>query len=239
MKGKSGRLALTVVVIVLACGLAACSSKKQPPAPSPLPEMPSAPPAPGEPRIITDLSALSSSNGSGKALALPEGAVKAVAGANPPTSVTGGLKAAGSIRYVGNGKRPGEERLLNIKAAQYNDFCARLMDQVFTAMLDGEREDPIDRLQLPRQLKPVILVATLNGTGQLKEILLEQHSGQAAVDKMVIDACKKALWARNPPLGARDKDGNYKVRLTAFLKNYASSNGETWTFKTYLGIALL
>ncbi len=239
MKGKSGRLALTAFAIALAWGIAGCSFFRKPaPQPSPPPPPSAAPLVPGQPNVITNLNTLTTSDAGATALTMPSAAVKAVAGNVKPTGVSGGLQSSGSVRYVGSDKHPGQERLLNLKAAHFSDFSGRLMDQVFEAMQTREREDPFDRLQLPKETKPVILIATMNADGRLKEIVLEQHSGVAQLDKMVIAACKKNLYAHNPPTGARAKDGNYQVRLSAFVKNYASE-GQTWTFKTYLGIALL
>ncbi len=240
MKGKSGRLGLTAFAIALGWGIAGCSlfRKPAPAPPPPPPPPPSTPLVPGEPHVITDLNTLTTSDAGATALTMPSAAVKAVAGNVKPNEISGGLESSGSVRYVGSGKRPGQERLLNAKAAQFSNFSGRLMDQVFEAMQTLEREDPIDRLQLPRETKPVILTATMNANGQLKEIVLEQHSGVADLDKMVIAACKQGLYAHNPPPEARAKDGNYRVRLSAFIKNYASQ-GQVWTFKTYLGIALL
>jgi hypothetical protein len=240
MKGKSGRLALTVFAIAIAWGIAGCSMfrKQAPQPPPPTPPPSSSPQVPGEPHVITNLDTLTTSNAGAQALTTPPGAVKAVAGDHAPTEVSGALQYAGSIRYVGTYRYPGQERLLNTKAAHFSDFSTRLMGQLFEAIQNLEREDPMDRLQLPAELKPVILVATMNADGQLKEIVLEQHSGVGQVDKMVVAACKQNLYAHNPPAGARTGDGNYKVRLNILIKNYASV-GETWTFKTFLGIALL
>ena len=55
-------------------------------------------------------------------------------------------------------------------------------------------------LSFPTDLKWVIITATLNSHGVLKELVVDQHSGAAAVDKMVIAACKKGLYIHNPPL---------------------------------------
>ena len=107
------------------------------------------------------------------------------------------------VRHVGDDKHPGEERLLNKKAAQFQMLSARLLDQVFEELSHLEREDNISHLKLPTDLKWVIITATLNSHGVLKELVLDQHSGTAAVDKMVIAACKKGLYIHNPPPGRR------------------------------------
>jgi hypothetical protein len=239
MNRKSGRFGLTALAIALGWGIAGCSLFRKP---APEPPSPSPPPAsplvPGEPHVITDLNTLTSSEAGGSALTTPSAAVKAVAGNIKPTELNGALEASGSVRYVGTDRYPGEERLLNAKAARFGDFSGRLMDQVFEALQTLERQDPLDRLRLPKETRPVILTATMNADGQLKEIVLEQHSGVAQLDKAVIAACKQSLYAHNPPPQARTRDGNYRVRLSVLIKNYASQ-ARVWTFKTDLGIALL
>ena len=84
-----------------------------------------------------------------------------------------------------------------------------------------------------------IITGTLNPQGMLKELVIEQHSGAAAVDKMIVAACKKGLYIRNPPADAAETSGNYRVRVEARLQNYASIDGEHWKFKTYMGLAVL
>jgi len=145
----------------------------------------------------------------------------------------------GKVRHVGDDKHPCEQQLLNKKAAQFEMLSMRLMDQVFEViapLLDG---DEISHLKLPTELKWVVITATLNGQGVLKELFIDQHSGTAAVDKMVVAACKKGLYIHNPPPEALDPSGNYKVRIEARFENYASMDGEHWEFKTYMGLAIL
>lgn len=237
MKGKSGRLALTAFTIAIAWGTGGCSFHK-PPSPTPDALSSSPPPVPGQPHIITNLDTLATSNAGTPSLTMASDAVKTVAGNVRPMEVSNTPGSVGTVRHVGTERHPGQERLLNVKAAYFSEFADRLMDQVFDAMQTLEREDPGDRLELPKETRPAILTATMDANGQLKEIVLEQHSGVAGFDRMVIAACKQSLYAHNPPLGARTKDGDYKVRLRALIKNYASQ-GQTRTFKTYLGIALL
>jgi hypothetical protein len=206
-----------------------CSSNKPPPPP---------PPDNSGPHVVTDLSSISSADafdpfghkGS-------EAANEIVRSAD--TGIRGSAKSMGTERHVGDDKHPGVERLLNKKAAQYDMLSMRVMDQLFAAIEKLEDDDPVARLKLPRDLRPVIITGTLNRNGKLQELLIEQHSGVAAVDKMVVQACKRGLYINNPPPGALNPEGVYKVRLETRLENYASMDGETWEFKTYLGMALL
>lgn len=151
----------------------------------------------------------------------------------------GNLDAIGTVRHVGDDKHPGEERLLNKKAAQFDNLSMRLLDQVFVQIEGLQAEDEISHLKLPTDLKWVIITGTLSSRGVLKELVIEQHSGTAAVDKLVVAACRKGLFIHNPPAEAVDASGNYKVRVEARLENYASTDGEHWEFKTYMGLAIL
>jgi hypothetical protein len=149
------------------------------------------------------------------------------------------LGALGAVRHVGDDKHPGEERLLNKKAAEFNTLSFRLMDQIFGQIEALQAHEDISRLKLPTDLKWVIITGTMNDKGVLKELVIEQHSGAAAVDKMAIAACKKGLFIHNPPPEATDDTGNYKVRFEMRLENYASLDNEHWEFKTYMGLAIL
>jgi hypothetical protein len=143
------------------------------------------------------------------------------------------------VRHVGDPRHPGEERLLNKKAAQFDLLSTRLLNQFFEEVLKLQTGYEISHLKLPTDLKPVIVTATLDRQGVLKELVIEQHSGMATIDKMVIAACKKGLYIHNPPVEALDKDGNYQIRLQLRMENFASVDGEHWEFKTYMGLAIL
>ena len=195
-------------------------------------------PGPDQPRPLTDLSQLSPANplapfGKGDQAIAREVASEADTGAEQS------IHPIGSVRRVGDEKHPGEERLLNKKATQFDTLSMRVMDQVFTETMRLERGDEVSHLKLPDDLQWVIITGTLNGDGVLKELVVEQHSGTAAIDKMMISACKKGMYIHNAPPEARDADGNYKLRLEARMENFTSLDGEHWQFKTYLGLAIL
>ena len=106
-------------------------------------------------------------------------------------------------------------------------------------MAQLQRGENFSRLKLPTDTKWVVITGTMNDHGVLKEMVLDQHSGTAAVDKLVIAACKKGIYIHNPPPEALDTNGNYSVRIEARFENFASLDGEHWSFKTYLGLAIL
>ena len=203
---------------------------------------PPSPPPPSDttgPHVVTDLSTLSPADALNPFGKKSSDAASTIARSAETAATRGSVQAMGTERHVGDDKHPGVERLLNKKAAQFDMLSMRVMDQLFGAMESLEDDDPIDRLKLPTGLRPVIITATLNNNGRLRDILIEQHSGEAAVDKMVVQACKRGLYINNPPPDALASDGTYKIRLETRLENYASMTGETWEFKTYLGMALL
>jgi hypothetical protein len=200
-----------------------------------------APPLPADaPHPVTDLSQLapgSALNPFGKANQVAASQVVSSANVNANNvQDVGGLEG---VRHAGDDKHPAEERLLNQKAAQYPLLSARILDQVFTEMSHLQDSDEFSHLKLPTDLKWVIITATLDSRGLLKEIVIDQHSGAAAVDKMVVAACKKGLYIPNPPPEAADSDGGYKVRLEARFEDFASMDGEHWEFKSYLNLAML
>jgi hypothetical protein len=149
------------------------------------------------------------------------------------------LGALATVRHSGDDKHPCEQRLLNRKAAQFEMLSMRLQDQVFEQISRLQEGNEISHLKLPTELRRVIITGTMNGKGVLKELVIEQHSGTAAVDKMMVAACKKGLYIHNPPADAVDANGDYKVRIEMRMENFASMDGEHWQFKTYLGLAML
>jgi hypothetical protein len=127
---------------------------------------------------------------------------------------------------------------MNLKAAQFGEFSGDLLDQLWGQVRLRETDDDIARLKLPDNLQPVILTATLAPDGKLQEIVIDQRSGKAIIDKLFIDACKKSIWTHNPPKAAALPNGTYQVRIEGRIENFASQSNR-WTFKTYMGIAVL
>lgn len=215
-------------LILFAAGCGSSSSQAPPP------------PQDSGPRMVTDLSKLSSADplnpfGQSKSPIAP--AIPAASDSSAPGEAT--EAAIGTVRHVGDDKHPSEQRLLNKKAAKFDMLSIRLLDQLSTSVRDLDDQEPIVRMKLPTNLRPVIVTANLNQQGKLREIVIEQHSGVAAVDKMVVKACKQGMYIHNPPADALSGNGDYEVRLEARLQNYSTVDGEHWQFKTYLGLGLL
>jgi hypothetical protein len=146
---------------------------------------------------------------------------------------------ADSLRYSEEPKPPpGETRLLNAKAEQFAEFGYALLHQTMKAEQSSENEY-LKRRKLPANLRPVILTATMTPQGKLTDIAIDQQSGDQAVDKMVIEACKKGLWSRNPPAGALASDGVYRLRIEASIYNYSFDRNDDYTYDAHLGLGIL
>ena len=192
------------------------------------------PEAPSTPHYVNDLSKLSAKPVA--ELSNPQAAYEAT---NQTDSFGHAFQdEPGSTRHVGTDAMPAVQQLMNLKAAQYAEFSGSLLDQLWGQVRLREGDDDIARLKLPDTLQPVILTATLAPDGKLKEIVIEQRSGKSIVDKLFIDASKKSIWSRNPPKAAALPNGTYQVRIEGRLENFASQ-ANRWTFKTYMGIAIL
>jgi hypothetical protein len=221
---------------VLSLGLLTFSfgcSSKSPPVPTTL----STPP-PDTPHPITDLSQVAPGNALNPFGKSDQIARKVASEEDVPAEPVD-LSALGDVRHAGDDKHPCEQRLLNKKAAQFDLMSRNLLDQVFGQMKHLQASDEYSHVILPTDLRWVVITGTLDHQGVLKELVIEQHSGTAAMDKLMIAACKKGLWIRNPPADAADPSGNYKVRIEARMENFASLDGEHWEYKSYLGIAIL
>jgi len=192
------------------------------------------PEAPSTPHYVNDLSTLS---------AKPVAEISNPHAAYEATTQTDSFGHAfqdqpGSERHVGTDASPAVQQLMNLKAAQFAEFSGSLLDKLWGQVRLRETDDDIVRLKLPNTLQPVVLTATLAPDDKLEEIVIDQRSGKALIDKLFIDACKKSIWTNNPPKAAALPNGTYQVRIEGRIENFASQ-GNRWTFKTYMGIAVL
>jgi hypothetical protein len=145
----------------------------------------------------------------------------------------------GMSRQIGNDANPATVRLLNAKAAKFGNFSGVILDRIFARLIVAERSEEISRGKLPEDLKAVIITATMNKQGKLTELVLEQHSGKAKIDQMMLEVCKKSIWFANPPADALSDDGStYKLTIKVKLENYASLDETHWSFVTDLGIGI-
>jgi hypothetical protein len=144
----------------------------------------------------------------------------------------------GISREIGNEKNPATVRLLNAKAAKFGDFADVILDRIYGRLIVAERTEEISRTKLPTDIKAVIITAIMDKSGKLTELILEQHSGKARIDQMLIDVCKKSIWYENPPVAALSGDGNYRLTIKMKLENFASLDSTHWSFTTDLGLGI-
>lgn len=232
---RAARLAsISVASLALCAILPGCGTRS-----AQAPALTTSTPAPDAPREVTDLSQLGPGNAIDPFGKKEQTIARRVASEDEVAVNNVDLDALGAIRQTGDDKHPCEQRLLNKKAAQFDTVSVHLLDQVFNQIRHLQDEDEISHLKLPTDLRWVVITATINHQGALKELVIEQHSGTAAMDKMMVAACKKGLYLRNAPEDAADANGNYRVRIEARMENFASLDGEHWEFKTYMGLAIL
>jgi len=144
----------------------------------------------------------------------------------------------GIERDVGTEKNPCTVRLLNDKAAKFGNFSAVILDRIYARLAVAEKSEEISQTRLPEELKAVVITAILDKSGKLTELILEQHSGKAKIDQMMIDVCKRSIWYENPPVAALSGDGNYKLTIKMKMENFASLDEHHWSFITDLGLGL-
>ncbi|HUA34874.1 MAG TPA: TonB C-terminal domain-containing protein [Candidatus Binataceae bacterium] len=223
---KASRLLCVGASIALAALVSGCSSNN---APQPLPQ------ADAHPHIVTDLSSLSSDTTEFQPKIHSSGLMAKV---DDPGSAQVFQATPGLSREIGTDRTPAFETLLNGKAAQYANFSQTLMERVYAQLRILERTDEISILKLPTEIHPTVVTAIMDRNGKLKEIILEQHSGKTALDKMVIEACKKSLWYPNPPVGALSEGGDYRLTVQVHLENFASQDDRHWDFTTKIGLGI-
>ncbi len=132
----------------------------------------------------------------------------------------------------------GGVKLLNDKARQFANFSDLLLQQTLKAA-EQAAPDKLENRRVPGDLKPVILTTVLDPQGRLNEIVIDQHSGDLLVDRWFIEACKKGVWSRNPPPGARASDGNYRLRFEATVINASFDRYGVYSYETAVGLAIL
>ena len=222
----------TATLFAAAILTAGCAADDKPP--------PAVTDAGPQPKLLSDLSAVSGAHvdqlGANAVPAPGERLLRdeAPVSAGPRTFET----APGISRPVGTERNPGTVRLLNDKAAKFGNFSAAILDRVYAQLSFAEKTEDISRTRLPTEIKPVVITAILDKSGKLTELILEQHSGKAKIDQMMIDVCKKGIWYENPPAAALSGDGNYKLTFRLKLENFASTDEHHWSFITDLGLGI-
>ncbi|HTT75715.1 MAG TPA: hypothetical protein VMF50_06990 [Candidatus Binataceae bacterium] len=213
-----------------------------------------APPAPptapnsGGPRVITDLSQLSSAPTAAPMNSAEEKAfIKTETASGTQAEVTrynidrfylAQQPFELDPRQETAVKFKGDVTLLNKKAARYPEFSYEMLNRTLP-VAERMAAATLGGRELPSGIRPVILTATLTPTGRLSDIAIEQHSGVADVDHIMIDACKQGLWGMNPPAAAAALDKSYKVHFEGVVYNYSYNRYGVYTYITHIGVGLL
>lgn len=232
MTGAQRKRFLTAALFAAAILAAGCAADDKPPPASPsagpqaklLSNLNDVAPVPVNPLAIDQVPA------PGEGLLYDHGPVTA----GPRTFET----EPGIAREIGTDANPGTVRLLNAKAAKFGIFSAAILNRLYAHLIVAERSEEISRTRLPTELKAVVITAVMDKRGKLTELILEQHSGKARIDQMMLDVCKKGIWYENPPTDALSGDGNYKLTIRMKLENYATSDEKHWSFITDLGLGI-
>jgi hypothetical protein len=223
----------TVALLAASLFAAGCAEDK-PPAPMPDPGQ-------SQPKLLSDLSTVSD------ARVDPLASVNAVPAPGEGLLQNSGPVTAGPRTYetdpgisreIGSERTPATVRLLNAKAAHFGNFASVILDRIYARLAIAERSDEISRTKLPTDLRAVVITAIMDKSGKLTELILEQHSGKAKIDQMMIDVCKKSIWYENPPVEALSDDGDYQLTIKLKLQNFASLDGGHWSFITDLSLGI-
>ena len=129
----------------------------------------------------------------------------------------------------------GDITLLNKKAAHYPEFSYPMLNRTLPLAEKLGRHRSTDR-QLPPTSEAGDSHRDLSPIGHPTDIAIEQHSGVAAVDHAMIDACKQGLWAMNPPAEAARPDQNYKLRFEGVIYNYSYNRYGQYSYITHIGL---
>ena len=199
-------------------------------------------------RVITNLSQLSSTPSAVNALGLVNGADSLGAAQGPRANNAQSIADANldhvflskerSVVHGGEARGAGDRTLLNAKAREFPEFSYELLNQTLVAAQELEAQK-LQEHPLPDDIKPIILVAVMTPEGKLTDLSIEQHTGVGAVDRLLIDACKKGLWAMNPPKTALAADDTYRLRFEAVIRNHSYDVQGNYHYITHVGLALL
>jgi hypothetical protein len=140
--------------------------------------------------------------------------------------------------HGGETRAAGDRTLLNAKARKFPEFSYALLNQTLVVAQELATKN-LQEHKLPEDIKPMILTAVMTPEGKLFDIAVEQHTGVGAVDRIIIDACKKGLWTMNPPRAALSDDGMFRMRFEGVIGNHSYDVQGNYTYITHVGLALL
>jgi TonB family protein len=118
------------------------------------------------------------------------------------------------------GIEEGEGTFLNTRSWKYATFFNRIKQQVAAAwdpLSPLQARDP-DRSMFGNQDRFTLLGVTLDDTGHVKNLVVEQTSGAEFLDRAALSAFKSAQPFVNPPRGIVDANGEIKFSFGFFLE---------------------
>ena len=126
-----------------------------------------------------------------------------------------GPVAGGPMNDDLRGLEEGEETLLNSRSFRYAGFLNRVKEQVgriwVTKVQDeSSRRDPTGQLYSFKDRRTVVEF-TLDHNGDLQDVKVRNSSGVDYLDRVAVDAFKKAERFPNPPAGLAGADGTIRL----------------------------
>src|SRR5271156_4087049 len=202
MSRAQSKQILAAALFAAAFLAAGCATDDKPPAPMP-------DPGTAQPKLLSSLNDVVATPVNPLAIVSVPARGEGLLADTGPTSAGPRIyeTAPGLEREVGTERNPATVRLLNEKAAKFGNFCAVILDRIYARLIIAERTEEISRTKLPTDLKAVVVTAIMDKSGKLTELILEHHSGKAAIDQMMLEVCKKSIWYENPPAEAISGNG--------------------------------
>ncbi|HEY6098278.1 MAG TPA: energy transducer TonB, partial [Anaeromyxobacter sp.] len=138
------------------------------------------------------------------------------------------LIAPGTLARIAGGPAPdhlqgieeGEGTFLNAKGWKYATYFNRIKQQVaatWDPLTPLEARDP-DRTMFGYKDRFTLLGVTLDDTGHLKSLVVEQTSGVEFLDRAAMTAFRTAQPFMNPPRGIIDAQGEIRFSFGFFLE---------------------
>ena len=110
----------------------------------------------------------------------------------------------------------GNLTMLNTKADRFAPFVRRVGTRVFQNLLIYQRQN-LEASDIIAASDIVTARVTLDASGKLKNLEVDEHSGSMAVDQTLIDALRQAAFDDNPPKSAANEKGEYEFIFQAQL----------------------
>lgn len=110
----------------------------------------------------------------------------------------------------------GNLTMLNTKADRFAPFVRRVGTRVFQNLLIYQRQN-LEASDILAANDIVTARVTLDASGKLKSVAVDEHSGSMAVDQTLLDALRQAAFDDNPPKSAANANGEYEFIFQAQL----------------------